>query len=54
MISPDKSVLIVRHKDNFRRNIYVPDISKAKKELGLVIDTTLVDALKKTTQRLKG
>lgn len=54
MICPDKSVLIGRQKDNFRRNKYVPDITKAKKELGLVIDTTLVDALKKTTQRLKG
>jgi dTDP-glucose 4,6-dehydratase len=54
VVAPGKSILVGESKrDNANRNLYIPDITKAKQELGLRIETPLVDALRKTIQRLK-
>jgi len=54
VVAQGKPILVgVPQGDNANRNLYIPDITKAKQELGLTIETPLVDALRKTIQRLK-
>jgi dTDP-glucose 4,6-dehydratase/UDP-glucose 4-epimerase len=54
LLAPDKS-LCIRGADrgNANRNIYVPDISKSRVELGLDVWTSLDDAILATAQGVK-
>jgi len=47
-VSPEKQVLVRSQllADNVFRNRYVPDIDKAKMDLGLEITVPLVDAIR--------
>lgn len=54
VIAPSKPIVIGRSSEKSEcRNLYVPDITKAKEKLGVTIETPLVDALKKVAQILK-
>jgi len=48
IVSPEKQVLVRSQllADNVFRNRYVPDIDKAKMDLGLEITVPLVDAIR--------
>ena len=51
LISPDKPVRILGNVDSLEsRNLYVPDISKARCDLGLGVEISLADSILRTAQ----
>ena len=51
IVSPGKSVRILgESKGNKERNIYVPNINRVRKELGLNVRISLEDSIRKTAQ----
>lgn len=55
VIAPGKPVRLLAESDpnNGVRNRYIPDISRARKELGLSLNVSLVDAIKRTAEVAK-